>query len=96
MKEKDVVKKCKDWLEANGFVVFKHHGGPFSVKGHSDLYGFATTGDFRSHAFFIEVKMPGRKPTVWQQKFLDRMHAGGAFSGCVHSVEELENLMNIF
>lgn len=54
------------------------------TRGQADIYGHRWDG----LAFYIEVKLPGENPRPDQQRFLDAMRAGGAISGCAHSVEE--------
>lgn len=41
-----------------------------------------------------EVKLPGKKPTEMQQKFIDRVNEAGGIAGVVTSVDELLELLN--
>lgn len=59
-------------------------------QGHSDITGVLRGG----RAFFLECKRPGKEPTANQKGFLDDMAAGGALTGCVHSVDEAKELLD--
>ncbi len=87
MKEKDLVKKIKDYLTEKGYIVFKYHGSIYGEKGHSDLYGVCPGG----RAFFIEVKTPKNFPTQLQSLFLERMGKAGALVGWADNVEQVRN-----
>lgn len=71
-----------------GCVAFKHHGTPYSVAGHSDIYGCA-----KGRAFFLEGKLPGKKPRPNQIEFLKRMEEAGAITGVYFSSEEAVELL---
>lgn len=68
--------------------VFKHHGGPYSYVGASDLMGCSA-----GRAVFLEVKVPGGKATAAQERFLARMARCGAMTGVVTSVDEAKALL---
>ena len=74
--------------EIEGCVCFKYHGSPYSVAGHSDLYG-----TIQGSSFFLEGKMPGKKPTVLQEAFLRRVAKAGAITGVYYSPEEAVNIV---
>jgi hypothetical protein len=61
-------------------------------KGYSDLSGHRR-GDGK--AVYIECKMPGRKPTPEQIKFIEGARADGCIAGVVHSVAEAWELIGI-
>lgn len=44
----------------------------------------------------IEVKMPKKNPTPDQHKFLDEINSKGGIGICVHSVEELDDLLEVY
>lgn len=73
--------------------IFHRYGlGP----GTSDLIGWRTLsveGQFVAQIVAIELKVPGRKPTENQQRFLDAVVAAGGLAGCVHSVDEAISLL---
>lgn len=52
--------------------------------GSSDLIGIGPGGRFLA----LEIKVPGKRPTVEQQMFLDLVVARGGIAACVHSAEE--------
>ena len=53
--------------------------------GFPDLFGFRRSD---GRAVFIEVKMPGKKPTEKQAAFLDAVRAAGALAGIARSVQD--------
>jgi len=55
------------------------------VHGESDIDGFRGTD---GKAFYIEVKMKGKKPRDDQYAFLEAMRSMGAIAGWCTSVEE--------
>jgi len=59
---------------------------PFTalVPGFSDIFGLTKSGRFVA----IEVKQPGKRPTVQQQHFIDFITKSGGISGIAHSVDE--------
>ena len=77
--EKTVVKKIKDYLESQGAVVVKNHGGRFSAVGVSDLTGCLKGG----RAFAIEVKAANKTLkdlTSLQAIFLMDVHNAGGIA----------------
>ena len=85
MNEKSsVTNPLRKAIEARGHVAMKYHGSVYGVKGHSDIYGFLAPS---GRAFFIECKVPGKKPTPEQAAFLERMERTGAFANWVDSVD---------
>lgn len=89
MKEADLQRQIKEALHANGAQCFKHHGGLYAESGVSDLVCTAPGG----RALFLEVKVPGGKPTQLQLSFLSRMAAVGALTGVVSSVSEALSIL---
>ncbi len=57
--------------------------------GSSDIIGITPQGRFIA----IEVKLPGKKLTKDQQKFLRAIEINGGIAGVCHSVEEAEWLV---
>lgn len=91
MKEAQIVKKIRDWLKAEGALVFKYHGSVYGIKGFSDLHGVLPCG----RAFFLEVKVPGKKPEPFQQAFLDEARRFGAVTGWADSLDKAKELLSI-
>mgnify|MGYP001574492976 CR=1 FL=1 len=52
--------------------------------GGSDLIGWTATGQFLA----IEVKCPGKNPTVEQRNFLDAVTKAGGIAGVARSVDD--------
>jgi len=91
MHERDIVKKIREHLISKyGATCHKHHGGPYSERGVADLFGTFPGG----RAYFFEVKVPGKKATLWQIKWLEEEHKRGAVTGVVTSVEEVETILS--
>ena len=77
-----------------GYYASNHTVGEFYPKtgakihigthGESDIWGVTPTG----RAFFLEVKMPGKKPRQDQLDFLEAMKKQNAIAGWCTSVEE--------
>lgn len=86
MHERDVVKRIKDYLLSIGATCHKHHGGPYSERGVADLFGTLPGG----HAYFFEVKVPGKKATLWQIRWLEEERKRGAIAEVVTSVSEVQ------
>jgi hypothetical protein len=60
------------------------------VEGLSDVAGVLPGG----RALFVECKRPGRKATVAQAAFLDRMRAQGAVALVVEDVRDLAEVLD--
>jgi len=88
-KESDLVKKIRDWLNDSGCISFKMHGSIYSHKGFSDIFGVLPGG----RAFFLEVKLPGKKPEKWQEVFLLLVRSQGAVAGWCDSLEGAKGIM---
>lgn len=89
MSESALVKRLKDELKSMGYWVIKLHGSNFQQAGLPDL--LALKG---GRAVWIEVKCPGEQPTKLQDHTLGRLNSMNFTAGCVHSVEELRELLN--
>lgn len=72
MKEADLQRKMRAMLEQRGAKVIKQHGDVYSEIGVSDLLVC-----YRGHFVAIETKMPGKKPTQMQERFLEEVRAAG-------------------
>lgn len=87
-------------LNRRGHFARNHTVGQFYTKyggivhvgthGEADIDGFRK-GDAR--AFYLEVKLPGKKPRPDQYAFLDAMKRMGAIAGWCTSVEEAINIV---
>lgn len=90
MHERDIVKKIKDYLTSIGATCHKHHGNAYSERGVADLFGTLPGGV----AFYFEVKVPGKKATLWQEKFLEEEAKRGAVAAVVTSVDEVKAVLS--
>jgi hypothetical protein len=90
MKEKTLILKFKKYLkEEYGATCHKYYGGPFSEAGVADLFGTLPNG----RAYYIEVKVPGNKPTPIQEAFLANERKNGAVAGVARTLEDIDNLL---
>ncbi len=89
MKETSVVQKIRDWMVKEGCLALKHHGSVYSYKGHADIYGVLPCG----RAFFLEVKVPGKKPEPHQEAFLKLAAKSGAVTGWCDSLEGAKKII---
>jgi hypothetical protein len=66
-----------------GVRLVKHHGSPYTARGHPDLYGVAY-----GTPIFLEVKTATGRLTPHQERELRRWGEVGACTATVRSVEE--------
>lgn len=71
-----------------GCVAFKHRGSPYAVAGHADIYGC-----IKGFAFFLEGKLPGKKPRPNQELFLEKVGTAGAITGVYNTAEEAVDIV---
>lgn len=69
-------------------VVRKRHGTVFTTAGDPDVYALID-----GHHFELELKRPGEKPTPLQTARLAQWRGAGAIVGCIHTLAELEALL---
>lgn len=96
MRERDVVKKIKEYmLKEYGVRMHKFHASAFTEPGVADLFG---TLPPHGRAIFIEVKKPEHKTNreryERQLRWLEFEASQGAIALMVESVEELENYLS--
>ena len=94
MKEQEIQKQIKDFLQELGYVVVKVNNVgikgnktfiPPSQKGISDLLCCAPGGKFLA----IEVKKPGGKPSVDQLHFSSQVLKAGGMSILAYSLDDV-------
>jgi hypothetical protein len=68
----------------------RHYYRFAGVEGLSDVAGVLPGG----RALFVECKQPGRKPTVAQAAFLERMRVQGAVALVVEDVRDLGEVLD--
>jgi hypothetical protein len=82
--ETGLTKKIRTALERRGCKVYKYHGGAFSAVGFPDLIVIRPDGI----TAFVEIKLPGKKPTKIQYATIDRIGRQGAPAGWADSVKK--------
>ena len=80
MLERDLIKEIKKWLESKNVLVWKFHGSSFGPKGFPDLFGILPGAFDQGRFLGIEIKKPGKKPTVLQMTILKRISDHGGFA----------------
>ena len=101
-KEADIQKAILGYLRYKGYVVWKNRAVgifkqstgryipiPKEERGVSDLIGLTHNGIM----FAIEVKMPKKKLTSWQQEFLDKVHASNGIAIVAHSIDDVAEIL---
>lgn len=105
-KEADIVRDCLLWLKLHGVFCWRQNQGAISgeyngkrrflrfssATGISDILGIMPPS---GRLLAIECKRPGRKPTVEQEAFLQMIRDSGGLALCIHSLEELEQGLNL-
>ncbi len=83
--ESRLQRKIRKALESvyPGSFWFKVHGGPFQKAGLPDLIG-CVQGQFVA----LEIKQPGKHPTVLQQRIILRILAADGAATSVTSIDE--------
>lgn len=86
--ESRLQRKIQQVLKDEGGFFFKIHGGPFQAAGLPDLFGIIA-----GLTYAIEVKCPGKKPTVIQINTLSQLRKAGAIVMIAESVEEVMDVI---
>ncbi len=81
--EKQISKKIQKRLKAEGFWVVKIHGGMYQRPGIPDLLAIKD-----GKSYWIEVKQPGKKATVIQEKVMAELREAGCPVGVATNVRE--------
>jgi hypothetical protein len=94
LQNKIIVALCE-----NGCFAVNHTVGDFFTKygslvsvgkpGESDIWGHRPDGK----AFYLEVKMPGKKPRRDQLEFIEAMKNSGAIAGWCTTIPEALNIV---
>jgi len=88
-KESTLTKKVLGYLNnLPQCKAIKIHGNAYTEAGTPDI-----AGCIRGRAFFLELKVPGEKPTILQQKRIKEWQEAGAISGWATSLEEVIELL---
>ena len=89
LQNKIIVALCEHCCYAVNHTVgdfFTKYGGRVSIgkPGESDIWGHRPDG----MAFYLEVKMPGKKPRRDQLEFIEAMKNSGAIAGWCTTIPE--------
>lgn len=105
--EKDIQNTIIAYLELAGHFVYRNNSGLFkhnyttksgynktsmiraSVIGASDIIGCSKDGRYIA----IEVKKPGKKPTVQQEQFLDEVRRRGGIARVATDINDVSDLI---
>ena len=85
-RESTIQQKVIKFLKAKypDAMVWKYHsGGRYGVSGMPDVWMIHA-----GRTYCLEVKRPGEKLTLLQQKTMDKLSVAGATVAVVHSIEE--------
>lgn len=85
MTEKKIKKQILDYLKKEKVFHWTAWQGPMSTKGISDILGALPGGRLLA----IEVKMPGKKPTALQQRFIDAVNRAGGLAIVARCVDDV-------
>jgi Holliday junction resolvase len=89
MLEKDLVKSILQYLRSVPHCFcWKVHGGMYGVAGLPDVVCC-----IRGKFVCFEVKLPKKKPTVLQQKTIEKIIEAGGTAHVVHSVDDVRALV---
>lgn len=101
LKESDLQKQILDYLRLKGYLAFKHHSTGFTVrsgkvmafkyghKGIADIIGTTKNGIF----FAIEVKMPKKKLSPDQEKFLEKVNKSNGIAIVAYSLDDVSEIL---
>jgi len=91
LKEADITKQIRDVLNLKNIWHWKQWQGPMSQpKGVSDILGC-----FEGKLLAIEVKMPGREPSLEQLYFIANVNNAGGIGFVAYSVEDVIEKLGI-
>ena len=90
MLERDIVAAIKRYLASLGSDVFfwKEHGGPYGTSGVPDVICC-----YKGRFLALEVKQPGGRLTVLQQRAIRRINRAGGIARRVESVADVQMLV---
>lgn len=91
MKERAVVKKCKDYIASINGVAVKQTGGPFAERGVPDLLCCV-----RGRFIAAELKAPGKKPTLMQLLQVQRFIRAGALAFVCDNFDDFKRTVDNF
>lgn len=102
IKESAIQKQILDYLHLKGYLAFKHRNVgifkqntgkyiplAYGEKGIADIIGCTKNGIF----FAIEVKVPTKKPSPDQKKFLEKVFKNNAVSILAYSLDDVSEIL---
>lgn len=103
-RERDVQRAVMAACAAHGVAIYRRNTGAmrnsagrlvrFGRRGDTDLYGVVAVGPRRGMAVYVEVKQPGKRPTVDQVSRLMEMNIAGAIAFWVDDAEECSRVLD--
>ncbi len=88
MKESDIQRQIKEYLQWKGWFVFKIHQSLGSHKGIADLYAIK-----RGQGIWIEVKTPKGRLSEHQENFRHNLELHGGRYILARGIEDLADLI---
>lgn len=86
--EKVIVGRVMDEARRLGFLAYKMHGGPYSVRGIPDVLAIKN-----GVACWMEVKRPGEEPTKVQIARMRELQSAGCRTAVVTSAGEARGFL---
>jgi len=84
IREKDITKAIRDFLNALGIFHWKVHQGLGSEKGAPDIIGI-----YQGRLLGIEVKVPRGQPSENQKQFIAAINRAGGIAFVARSVDDV-------
>ncbi len=109
-KEKDIQQACINYLKYKGFFTQRMNSGSIrtaaggmvklAAKGTPDVMAFKRALSFREGVMssvdliFLEIKVPGKKPTPAQTMMMEELESFGAQCYVIHGLNELQEVID--
>lgn len=87
VKESDIRRQIKQYMEWNGWTVLYHLQGLGSFRGMSDLQCLK-----KGRCVFLEIKRPNGKQSEYQKKFQELVESAGFEYVLAKSIDDVEHL----
>lgn len=92
MREQQIQKKIKEWLESKGAYVTKYNANGYGVSGHSDLFASVPYISF-CFALYIEVKTEDGKLRKVQELWIADMLQKGHMVCVARSIDDVKEYL---
>jgi len=99
MKEANILQLCRIEASNCGAIVWRNNQGAYEKDGYHIKYGVCNPGGsdligiYQSRFLAMEVKQPGKRPTMEQQQFIDIVNAKGGIAGVVTCPADVRALL---